>query len=82
MVKPPLLVATRSLGKQPEIKAILADLPYRCVFPDEVGIYERTEEDKLEDADSFSANAYRKAEYFALKGRIPTAADDSRIART
>ena len=79
MVKPPLLAATRSLGKQPEIKAILADIPYRCVFPDEVGIYERVEEDKLEDAESFSANAYRKAEYFALKARIPTVADDSGI---
>ncbi|MFC1639632.1 non-canonical purine NTP pyrophosphatase [Gemmatimonadota bacterium] len=79
MVKPPLLVATRSLGKQPEIKDILADIPYRCVFPDEVGIYERTEEGKLEDAESFSANAFRKAEYFALRARIPTAADDSGI---
>ncbi len=79
MVKPPLLVATRSSGKQPEIKAILAEIPYRCVFPDEMGIYELTEEDKLEDADSFSGNAYRKAEYFAKKARIPTAADDSGI---
>jgi XTP/dITP diphosphohydrolase len=79
MVKPPLLVATRSVGKQPEIKAILADIPFRCVFPDEVGIYERVEEDQLEDAESFSANAFRKAEYFALKARVPTVADDSGI---
>jgi len=79
MVKPPLLIATRSVGKQPEIKAILADIPYRCVFPDEVGIYPHVEEDKLEDAESFSGNAYRKAEYFALKSHLPTVADDSGI---
>ncbi len=79
MVKPPLLVATRSTGKQPEIKAILADIPYQCVFPDDVGVYETTVEDKLEDAASFSGNAFRKAEYFALKSRLPTVADDSGI---
>jgi len=79
MVRPPLLVATRSSGKKPEIEAILADIPYRCVFPDEVGIYPQAEEDKLEDAESFSANAYRKAEYFALKSHLPTIADDSGI---
>lgn len=79
MVKPSLLVATRSVGKQPEIKAILADIPYRCVFPDEIGIHPRIEEDNLEDAESFGANAYRKAEYFALRSHLPTVADDSGI---
>jgi XTP/dITP diphosphohydrolase len=79
MVKPPLLIATRSLGKQPEIKAILADIPYRCVFPDEAGVLETRIEDKLEDAGTFEGNALRKAEYFAQKSRMPTAADDSGI---
>jgi len=80
MVKPPLLVATRSKGKQPEIKEILEDSPYRCVFPDEVGIPEIPAiEDKLEDAGTFDGNAFRKAEYFAQKARIPTVADDSGI---
>ncbi len=79
MVKPPLLIATRSVGKQPEIKTILADIPYRCVFPDEAGILETKFEDKLEDAGTFEGNAFRKAEYFAHQSRIPTAADDSGI---
>ena len=79
MVTPPLLVATRSVGKRAEIKAILADIPYRCVFPDEVEIPEQAEEDNVEDAGSFSGNAYRKAEYFALKSHLPTVADDSGI---
>jgi XTP/dITP diphosphohydrolase len=62
MVKPPLLVATRSKGKQREIVEILAET--------------RTE-DNLEDAGSFEGNARRKVEYFAKKAGLPTAADDS-----
>ncbi len=77
MVKPPLLVATRSRGKQPEIRAILANIPYRCVFPDEVGIPELALEEQLEDAGTFDGNAFRKAEYFAHKAKLPTVADDS-----
>lgn len=77
MVKPPLLVATRSRGKKPEIREILSDIPYRCVFPDEVGIPELAFEVQLEDAGTFEGNAFRKAEYFAQKGKLPTVADDS-----
>jgi XTP/dITP diphosphohydrolase len=77
MVKPPLLVATRSSGKQPEIRAILADIPFRVVFPDDVGVFERREEDNLEDAGSFEGNARRKAEYFSKQTQLPTIADDS-----
>ncbi len=77
MVKPPLLVATRSKGKQAEITQILAEAPFRVVFPDDVGILEKREEDSLEDAGSFEGNARRKAVYFAQKSRLPTVADDS-----
>jgi XTP/dITP diphosphohydrolase len=77
MVKPPLLVATRSKGKQPEILEILADIPFRVIFPDEAGIMETRWEDQLEDAGSFEGNARRKAEYFVKQARLPTAADDS-----
>jgi XTP/dITP diphosphohydrolase len=77
MVKPKLLIATRSGGKQPEIRRILADLPYDIVFPDDIGLSERPEEARLEDAESFEGNAARKAEYFARLSRLPTAADDS-----
>jgi XTP/dITP diphosphohydrolase len=78
-MKPPLLVATRSVGKQREIQTILEDLPLRVVFPDEAGIVETRFEDELEDAGSFEGNARRKAEYFARRSRLPTAADDSGI---
>ncbi len=77
MVKPPLLVATRSRGKQREIAMILADIPYRVIFPDEAGIRERAEEDSLENAGSFEGNARRKVEYFAHLSKLPTVADDS-----
>lgn len=78
-MKPPLLVATRSRGKQREIKSILAGLPVRVIFPDDAGIVETAVERKLEDAGSFEGNARRKAEYFAQRSRLPTVADDSGI---
>ena len=78
-MKPPLLVATRSKGKQREITAILAGLPVRVIFPDDAGIVETRIEEKLEDAGSFEGNARRKAEYFAQRSRLPTVADDSGI---
>lgn len=71
------LIATRSAGKRREILEILRDVPYRLVFPDDVGLVERAVEERLETADSFEGNARRKAEYFARLSGLPTAADDS-----
>jgi XTP/dITP diphosphohydrolase len=76
-VRAQLLIATRSPGKRREIIEILGDLPFRLVFPDDVGLAERPEEAGLETADSFEGNARRKAEYFARLSSLPTAADDS-----
>jgi len=76
-VTAPFLIATRSAGKRKEIVQILRDVPYRLVFPDDVGLVERAEETRLETADSFEGNARRKAEYFARLSGLPTAADDS-----
>ncbi len=70
-----LLVATRSLPKQREIREILADLPLR--FLSETGIGERPEEATLEHAESFAGNARRKADHFARIVGGPTVADDS-----
>jgi XTP/dITP diphosphohydrolase len=70
-------VATRSAGKRREIAAILSGCPYQVVFPDDVGLPEHLQEAGLETADSFEANAKRKAEYFAHQSGLPTAADDS-----
>lgn len=76
-MKPQLLVATRSPGKRREIVDILRDAPCRIVFPNDIGLAELTDEERLETADSFEGNARRKAEHFAQRSGLPTAADDS-----
>ena len=72
-----LLIATRSQGKQREIRQILKDIPYDLRFLDETGVLPSPAEDTLENAESFEGNARRKAEYFARVTGWPTAADDS-----
>lgn len=70
-----LLVATRSSGKQREVRRLLAGLD--IVFPDEAGVLESADEAGLELHDSFAANARAKAEYFVKQTGLPTVADDS-----
>ena len=72
-----LLAATRSRGKQPEIRRVLAPAGVEVVFPDDVGLWENPIEDTLEVAESFEGNARRKAEHFARLSGLPTVADDS-----
>lgn len=72
-----LLVATRSTGKEREIRRLLADLTYRIVFPRDLNLAEQPEEARLELHDSFELNARSKAEYFARLTGLPTTADDS-----
>jgi XTP/dITP diphosphohydrolase len=72
-----LLAATRSPGKQPEFKRLLAPAGVEVLFPDEVGLRESSTEDRLELADTFEGNARRKAEHFARLSGLPTVADDS-----
>ncbi len=72
-----LLAATRSPGKQAEIRRLLAGSGHEVVFPDDVGLWPLREEEGLETADSFAANARRKAEHFARRSGLPTFADDS-----
>ena len=72
-----LLIASRSAGKQAEVKRVLEAAGYEVVFPDDVGIPEDEAEATLELADSFEANARAKAEYFAKRTGLPTVADDS-----
>ena len=72
-----LLVATRSAGKQREFARILGPLGVRLAFPDDVGLPPRSEEDGLELAETFEANARHKAEYFAHRSGLATVADDS-----
>ena len=72
-----LLFATRSAGKQKEIRRILEAAGHEVVFPDEAGVPETSLEDTLEASDSFETNARHKAEYFLKKAGLPTVADDS-----
>jgi XTP/dITP diphosphohydrolase len=72
-----LLLATRSAGKQREFARILGPLGVAPVFPDDVGLAPRDDEDALELGETFEANARHKAEYFARRSGLPTVADDS-----
>jgi XTP/dITP diphosphohydrolase len=72
-----LLAATRNPGKQLEIRRILSRTGLEIVFPDDVWLRESSAGDALELAESFEANARRKAQYFARLSMLPTFADDS-----
>ena len=72
-----LLAATRSSGKQREIRRVLGPAGFDIVFPDEIGLDESPAEDLLELGESFLTNARSKAEHFARKSGLPTVADDS-----
>jgi XTP/dITP diphosphohydrolase len=72
-----ILAATRSAGKQEEIRRVLRGAELEVVFPDDLGLWETSAEDALELGESFEANARRKAEHFARLSGLPTFADDS-----
>lgn len=72
-----LLFATRSKGKQVEVRRVLEAAGHTVVFPDEAGVPETIAEEQLEVSDSFETNARSKAEYFLKKTGLPTVADDS-----
>ncbi|HEX5387655.1 MAG TPA: non-canonical purine NTP pyrophosphatase [Gemmatimonadales bacterium] len=72
-----LLVATRSVGKQREVRRLLAPLDLEPTFPDDLGIPIDPAEDALELGETYAENARAKAEYFARRTFLPTVADDS-----
>jgi XTP/dITP diphosphohydrolase len=72
-----LLVATRSAGKQREVRRMLDGSGLDVVFPDEAGMPPDAGEIHLELGDSLAANARAKAEYFVRQTGLPTVADDS-----
>lgn len=72
-----ILAATRNEGKQREIRRVLENAGMEIVFPDDIWLRESSAGDALELAQSFEANARRKAEYFARLSMLPTFADDS-----
>jgi len=73
----PLLVATRSAGKQAEFRTQLAALAPRLRFPDDVDLPEDPAEATLEVHDTFVDNARAKARWFAARSGLDTVADDS-----
>jgi len=72
-----LLAATRSKGKQTELRRLLEPAAIEVIFPDEAGLWESPTEERLELAETFEGNARRKAEHFARLSGRPTVADDS-----
>ena len=72
-----LLAATRSKGKQIELRRLLEPAAIEVIFPDEAGLWESPTEERLELAETFEGNARRKAEHFARLSGRPTVADDS-----
>lgn len=76
---PRLLIATRSTGKRPEIEGLLASAPVQIVFPDDLMLERRREEETIESGTTFTENATLKALHFARRSGVPTAAEDSGI---
>lgn len=76
---PPLILATRSLGKLHELGPMLAAYGIETITLDQAGVPERPDqEEDLERFETFEENALAKARYFfARVGRRPTVADDS-----
>jgi XTP/dITP diphosphohydrolase len=72
-----VLAATRSSGKQAEIRRVLEPAGVSVLFPDDAGLPETPAEAGLELAETFEGNARRKAEYFARLSGLATVADDS-----
>ena len=72
-----ILFASRSTGKQREVRRALETAGHEIVLPDDIGVWESEAEEGLELAESFEANARAKAEYFFKKCGVPTLADDS-----
>ena len=70
-----LLLATANRGKQREFGRLLAGIPGRLVFPQDIGI----ELDVPEPYPSYAGNAAAKAEAYFRASGLPTLADDSGI---
>ncbi len=70
-----LLVATRSSHKLGELRALLALPDTELLTLDDVGI----DEEAVEDAETFEANALLKARFYAGLADLPTLADDSGV---
>src|SRR5581483_1192368 len=60
-----------------ELRDLLSQLPFEVVVPSERLLEPLPEEAELEGGTSFAENAVAKARYFAMRGNLPTLAEDS-----
>jgi non-canonical purine NTP pyrophosphatase (RdgB/HAM1 family) len=72
-----ILVATRSPHKMEEIRELLDGTGLDPVSLAEIGVEERSEEERIEVHETFAANALAKARYFHDRTGMFTLADDS-----
>ena len=73
----PYLLATRSLGKLYELRPMFSAAGLDIIDLDAAGITESSDEDGLEEFETFEENALSKASYFRAKSGLVTIADDS-----
>jgi XTP/dITP diphosphohydrolase len=74
-----VLLATRSAGKLRELRPMFAAAGFDVLDLVSAGIAESPEEDDLERASTFEANALAKARHFHRVSGLPAVADDSGI---
>ena len=72
-----LVLATRNEGKFREIERMFRGTPIRLVNLTDLGVEPSRDEEGLESAPLFAANALAKAGYFNGRTGLPTLADDS-----
>ena len=76
--RPPILLATRSVGKLKELRPLFDALRVPVMDLDELGLPYEADEDAIEQFATFEENALAKARYFyEVSGGIATVADDS-----
>ncbi|HEX3629402.1 MAG TPA: non-canonical purine NTP pyrophosphatase, partial [Candidatus Dormibacteraeota bacterium] len=68
-----LLLATTNAGKLAELRAILGDLPFELLSPQDLGIRFEV----VEDATTYLENARKKARAAVTASGLPSLADDS-----
>ena len=75
-----ILLATRSAGKIRELRPLFEQAGLDLESLEDAGIAETADEETLESAETFEANALAKARHFQRLSGLPTVADDSGIA--
>jgi len=75
---PKILIATTNIGKYNEMLEVLGDLPLELVSLHDLGVTA----DCVETGETYCANAYQKADFYAQLSGLPTIAEDSGLEVT